>query len=136
VWLELDCFCRLLDYLLASMANSGQSRRSLSSNRDDNCKMLRLESRRHRAISFNSSFLVVAMAITAVLLSSCGASGPRPLSIQMFHPEKKITLDCKARDLGLADPNLLADSVEACARQLEKSGFVRQSSAPSAATTP
>ena len=76
------------------------------------------------------------MALFGLALFGCGSTGPRPLSITMFHPEKKTTLDCKARDLGLADPNTLADSVEACARQLEKSGFVRQSSAPSGATTP
>lgn len=81
-------------------------------------------------------FHLVALAAIAMALLGCGPAGPRPLSIQMFHPEKKTTLDCKARDLGLADPNMLADSVEACARQLEKSGFVRQTSAPSRATTP
>lgn len=67
---------------------------------------------------------------------SCGPAGPRPLSISMFNPKTNTTLDCKARDLGMADPNMLADSVENCARQLEKNGFVRKSSEPSAATRP
>jgi hypothetical protein len=89
-----------------------------------------------RRFWLRASFELTAMMVMALGLLGCGAAGPRPLSITMFHPEKKTTLDCKARDLGLADPNTLADSVEACARQLEKSGFVRQSSAPSGATTP
>ncbi len=76
-----------------------------------------------------------ASACAALLLSivigvhGCGAAAPRPLSIKMHHAEKNTTLDCAARDLGLADRNMLADSVEACARILEKSGFVRQTGA-------
>jgi len=98
--------------------------------------MKRLHARSDRAIERNAGFSLVTLALFGLALFGCGSTGPRPLSIQMFHPEKKITLDCKARDLGLADPNMLADSVEACARQLEKSGFVRQSNAPSGATQP
>ena len=98
--------------------------------------MKRLQPKPARAIGINAEFNLVTLAAIAMALFGCGAAGPRPLSITMFHPEKKTTLDCKARDLGLADPNMLADSVEACARQLERSGFVRQSSAPSAATKP
>jgi hypothetical protein len=48
----------------------------------------------------------------------------------MYNAEKNVTLDCAARDLGNADRNMLADTVETCARQLEKNGFVRQSSSP------
>jgi len=48
----------------------------------------------------------------------------------MYNAEKNSTLNCTARDLGHADRKMLADSVESCARQLEKSGFVRQSSTP------
>ncbi|HET7009062.1 MAG TPA: hypothetical protein VFK65_26455 [Candidatus Binatia bacterium] len=70
------------------------------------------------------------LAIISIALVSCGSAGPRPLSIKMYNAEKNTTLDCAARDLGHADRNLLADTVENCARQLEKSGFVRQSSTP------
>jgi hypothetical protein len=48
----------------------------------------------------------------------------------MYNADKNATLDCTARDLGHADRNMLADTVENCARQLERNGFVRQSSAP------
>jgi hypothetical protein len=70
------------------------------------------------------------LAIIVVALAGCGSAGPRPLSIKMYNAEKNTTLDCAARDLGHADRNILADTVENCARQLEKSGFVRQSSTP------
>ena len=83
-----------------------------------------------RAIERNTGWGLVISALFGLALFGCGSTGPRPLSITMFHPEKKVTLECKARDLGMADPNMLADSVEACARQLEKSGFVRESSRP------
>jgi hypothetical protein len=48
----------------------------------------------------------------------------------MFNGQTNTTLNCEARDLGRADREMLADSVEVCARQLERSGFVRQSSTP------
>jgi len=83
-----------------------------------------------------AKYRFVAVAICAFMLLGCGATGPRPLSIKMFNPKTNTTLDCRARDLGLADPNMLANSVETCAQQLEKSGFVRQSSEPPAATKP
>jgi predicted small lipoprotein YifL len=95
-----------------------------------------LSARPVRAYRFNAGCNLLALTLIALALLGCGAKGPRPLSIKMYHPEKKTTLDCKARDLGMADPNMLADSVETCARQLEKSGFVRQSSEPSGATQP
>ena len=72
----------------------------------------------------------MALAVIAIALVGCGSAGPRPLSIKMYNAEKNVTLDCAARDLGNADRNMLADTVETCARQLEKNGFVRQSSSP------
>jgi len=95
-----------------------------------------LPAQRMRTLWDCTAFNVLALALVALALVGCAAKGPRPMSIKMYHPEKKTTLDCKARDLGMADPNMLADSVETCARQLEKSGFVRQSSEPSGATRP
>lgn len=67
----------------------------------------------------------LAWAIGLALGGGC-AAGERPLSIIMFHAEKNSTLNCTARDLGFADRKILADSVETCARQAEKQGFVRQ----------
>ncbi len=74
------------------------------------------------SFSATSAFLVS-------LLFGC-AVGPRPLSIKMFNAQTNTTLNCEARDLGRADRDMLADTVEACARQLERSGFARQSSTP------
>ncbi len=89
----------------------------------------------YRAVTIGR-FDIVAIAFLAVNLFSCAAPGPRPLSITMFHPEKKSTLDCAARDLGLADRNQLADAVEGCARMAEKSGYLRQSGTPKPPATP
>jgi hypothetical protein len=98
--------------------------------------MTRFRTQPGREIQRKSALNLAALTIITMTLFACGAAGPRPLSITMFHPEKKTSLECKARDFGLADPNMLADSVENCARQLEKAGFVRQSGEPSAATRP
>lgn len=78
------------------------------------------------------------MALSAIALAILGCSTvrERPLSIKMYHAEKNLTLDCAARDLGMADRNILADTVESCARQLERIGFVRQSTSSAAATLP
>lgn len=72
------------------------------------------------------------LAAIAIAFLGCATARERPLSIKMHHAEKNITLDCIARDLGLADRNLLADTVEGCARQLERSGFVRQTTSAGA----
>jgi len=72
----------------------------------------------------------MALAITAIAFLGCSAAAPRPLSIKMFNAETNTTLNCEARDLGMADRNILANSVESCARQLESRGFVRTSSTP------
>jgi hypothetical protein len=89
-----------------------------------------------RGFACRAKYRFAAVVICALMLLGCGTTGPRPLSIKMFNPKTNTTLDCRARDLGLADPNMLANSVETCAQQLEKSGFVRQSSEPSTATKP
>jgi hypothetical protein len=81
-------------------------------------------------IHMRAGFNLIALALTAIAFVGCGAARERPLSIKMYHTQKNITLDCVARDLGLADRKILTDTVETCARQLEKSGFVRQSSTP------
>ena len=55
----------------------------------------------------------------------CASIGARPLSIKLHHPQTNVSLDCAARDLGSANYEMLADTVEICARQLEARGFVR-----------
>ena len=83
-----------------------------------------------RQIPARAGFNLIAWAVTVIAFVGCGAAREPPLSIKMYHAQKNITLDCVARDLGHADRKILTDTVETCARQLEKSGFVRQSSTP------
>ena len=83
-----------------------------------------------RAIWLSAQCNFAALALIAIALLGCSAAPERSLSIKMYNAEKNSTLNCTARDLGHADRKMLADSVESCARQLEKSGFVRQSSTP------
>ena len=83
-----------------------------------------------RQIPARAGFNLIALAVTVIAFVGCGAAREPPLSIKMYHAQKNITLDCVARDLGHADRKILTDTVETCARQLEKSGFVRQSSTP------
>ena len=61
--------------------------------------------------------------------AGCGAFGERPLSIKMHNPDTNVTLNCAARDTGTQNRDVLADTVETCARQLESRGFVRAGTA-------
>ncbi|MGE5217081.1 MAG: hypothetical protein ACM3SP_08785 [Chloroflexota bacterium] len=59
-------------------------------------------------------------------LAAC-TTGPRPLSITMYNAKTNQTLTCAAHDsLGRVDTEILAASVESCAKRLEAHGFVRQ----------
>jgi hypothetical protein len=63
---------------------------------------------------------------TMVLLSAC-SSAPTALSVELYNAKTNQTLTCAARDeLGWADRDMLALTVENCARQLEAHGFVRK----------
>jgi hypothetical protein len=91
--------------------------------------MKRKAARQKPQTRLTAIFFPVALAFFLTLLHGC-AAGPRPLSIKMFNAQTNTTLNCEARDLGRADRDMLADTVETCARQLERSGFARQSSTP------
>jgi hypothetical protein len=91
--------------------------------------MKRKTARQKPQTRLTAIFFPVALAFFLTLLHGC-AAGPRPLSIKMFNAQTNTTLNCEARDLGRADRDMLADTVETCARQLERSGFARQSSTP------
>ena len=82
------------------------------------------------AIAIGARFYLATWMVIAIGALGCGAARERPLSIKMFNAETNTTLNCEARDLGMADRNMLANSVESCARQLESHGFVRASSTP------
>ena len=91
--------------------------------------MKRKTTRQKPQTRLTAIFLPPALAFFLTLLHGCTA-GQRPLTIKMFNAQTNTTLNCEARDLGLANRDMLADTVEGCARQLERSGFVRQSSTP------
>lgn len=48
------------------------------------------------------------------------------MAIKMYHPETKQTLDCAGRSTSGEYSAVLANAAEACARQLESKGFVRE----------
>jgi hypothetical protein len=69
-------------------------------------------------------FLAVIVSLT-LTLAAC-SSAPPPMAIKLYNPETKQTLDCSARSTSGEYSPVLANAAEACARQLEIKGFVRQ----------
>jgi hypothetical protein len=67
---------------------------------------------------------VISANMLAIALASC-SSTEAPLAIRMYNPQTNQTLHCTARSETSAHAPILAGAVEACARQLEASGFVR-----------
>jgi len=68
---------------------------------------------------------LTAVVSLAFALSACSSAQP-PMAIKMYHPETNQTLDCAARSQSGEYSPVLANAAEACARQLEARGFVRQ----------
>jgi hypothetical protein len=68
--------------------------------------------------------LVIAPIAITISLSGCGAK-ETPLAIRMYNPKTNQTLHCTARDQTGKHSEVLANAVEACARQLEANGFIR-----------
>jgi hypothetical protein len=64
-------------------------------------------------------------ATMIIALGGCVSTKPAPLAIRMYNPDTHQTLHCAARDQSGQFTTVLADAVEACARQLEAKGFVR-----------
>jgi hypothetical protein len=71
------------------------------------------------------SFSCFSVLMIALMCASCTSSAPT-LAIRMYHPGTHNTLHCTARGQPGQDSALLANAVEACARQLEANGFVRE----------
>ena len=92
--------------------------------------MQRITARQQPKSSLTANFAATVLAVFVTILHGCGAARERPLSIKMFNAQTNTTLNCEARDLGMADRIMLADTVESCARQLERNGFVRTDSKP------
>lgn len=82
-------------------------------------QMIFSHTRKHRLMVIGGMTLVLASA-------GCGSSEP-PLAIRMYHRATNQTLHCTAaRAQPGQDSAILANAVEACARQLEANGFVRE----------
>jgi hypothetical protein len=71
------------------------------------------------------AFSCFSVLMLGLICAGCG-SAARPLAIRMYHPGTHNTLHCTARGQPGQDSTLLANAVEACARQLEANGFVRE----------
>ena len=71
------------------------------------------------------NLFLTAIVSLALTLAACSSAQP-PMVIKMYNPETKQTLDCSARSTSGEYSPVLANAAEACARQLEIKGFVRQ----------
>jgi hypothetical protein len=70
-------------------------------------------------------WLVIAPIIITISLAACAAK-EAPLAIRMYNPQTTQTLHCTARDQTGQFTTVIANAVEACARELEARGFVRE----------
>jgi len=78
---------------------------------------------RRRKAQFSLRYGSGALALASAI-ASC-SSGETPLAIRMYNPKTDQTLHCTARSENSEHSPVLANAVEACARQLEAKGFVR-----------
>jgi ABC-type uncharacterized transport system auxiliary subunit len=69
--------------------------------------------------------LVLASIGVTISLAGCAAK-EAPLAIRMYNPQTTQTLHCTARDQTGQFTTVIANAVEACARELEARGFVRE----------
>jgi hypothetical protein len=68
--------------------------------------------------------LFIILLMIFILQAGC-SSAPPPLAIRMYNPKTNQTLHCSATDKTGENTEILGKTVEACARQLEANGFVR-----------
>ena len=64
-------------------------------------------------------------ACATVFVTACAQTAP-PLSITLRDPKTNAVQKCSAREGAAKDSAALSSAVEACARQLEARGFVRE----------
>lgn len=74
--------------------------------------------------SWHSFIFGIGTMALFISLSGCGAK-ETPLAIRMYNPNTNQTLHCTGRDQTGNYTKVLANAVEACARELEARGFVR-----------
>jgi hypothetical protein len=65
----------------------------------------------------------VKLLLGTIALTAC--SQPQSLSITLVNPNTKESRKCAARETSANDAQVLASTVELCAKQLEARGFVR-----------
>ena len=74
--------------------------------------------------SFLCNQIYCAAMVLAVLISGCSVSDA-PLSITLHNPKTGVQRTCAAKESSSKDVSALSGAVEACAKQLEAHGFVR-----------
>jgi hypothetical protein len=79
----------------------------------------------HGLDAIYATLFLTAIVSLVFTLAACSSAQP-PMAIKMYHPETNQTLDCSARSTSGEYSPVLANAAEACARQLEIKGFVRQ----------
>lgn len=65
----------------------------------------------------------VKLLLGTIVLAAC--SQPQSLSITLVNPNTKESRKCAAREASAKDGEMLASTVELCAKQLEARGFER-----------
>ena len=78
-----------------------------------------------RALGLVVSRTLFIILLTIFIMQVGCSSAPPPLAIRMYNPKTNQTLHCSATDKTGENTEILARTVEACARQLEANGFVR-----------
>ena len=78
---------------------------------------------RHASGGKRNRWMNVKLLLGTLAVTAC--SQPQPLSITLVNPNTKESRKCAAHEAIARDAQVLATTVELCAKQLEARGFVR-----------